>query len=602
MEIFYGCAPPRIWNRLEVRARTQEFERALRAEVHDPLWMLGRQWQFGEFHGEDSGSPIFAKVKLSTSPLVDLAPNGGAYKPIDNMIPLEATVERREPQFDIPARAHLGLHWMKLVTRHSAAFSANGGTPALDVSAYRDLFRATFGFVANRGAIAEPAPLRAAQLASDTRVQALLSALEGRSIDGLAVYQAFASTSFTAVPTVLTLAHASHAAPLIAAAGEFKAYVHTHYGKDDAADFWQTSQFEYRFSCKTSSTEGRKLTLAADEYYSGTLDWYAFDVAGIENSTDERTSHIASRIPSPVQFPGMPKPRFWEFEDGKVDLGNIRSDSTDTVKLLLSEFALIYGNNWFMIPCNQPAGSLGVVEGIVVTDVFGRRTLVLPATRKPERGWSRWDLFTISTERYEELPPSVFLPPVALDKLESAPIESVTLVRDEATNNVWAVETRIPDGLGGSREGITVAREIREYLAAGSSVTQPAAPGKLRYTLANTVPMNWIPFIPVHRDSGQRAIQLQRASMPRFSDSGIHPVRPLTAILRPNLRDDDAQQGPYYVNEEEIPQAGIVVSTSYQRARWYGGSVHVWLGRQKTMGRGLGSSGLRFDIVLKENG
>ena len=36
-----------LWNRLEGRPRTRGFDRALRAEVRDALWMLTRQWQIG---------------------------------------------------------------------------------------------------------------------------------------------------------------------------------------------------------------------------------------------------------------------------------------------------------------------------------------------------------------------------------------------------------------------------------------------------------------------------------------------------------------------------------------------------------------------------
>ncbi|MGH3974222.1 MAG: hypothetical protein ACRDS9_12990 [Pseudonocardiaceae bacterium] len=32
-----------VWNRLEGRPRTTGFDRALRAEIRDPLWMLTRQ-------------------------------------------------------------------------------------------------------------------------------------------------------------------------------------------------------------------------------------------------------------------------------------------------------------------------------------------------------------------------------------------------------------------------------------------------------------------------------------------------------------------------------------------------------------------------------
>ena len=51
-----------VWNRLEGRPRTVEFDRALRAEVRDALWMLTRQWQLGEFRGDDAGSPVLAQL------------------------------------------------------------------------------------------------------------------------------------------------------------------------------------------------------------------------------------------------------------------------------------------------------------------------------------------------------------------------------------------------------------------------------------------------------------------------------------------------------------------------------------------------------------
>src|SRR5687768_12490346 len=57
------------WHRLEVRARQEEFDRSLLAEVRDPLWMLCRQWQFGEFKGEDGGSAVQARVQVETTRL-----------------------------------------------------------------------------------------------------------------------------------------------------------------------------------------------------------------------------------------------------------------------------------------------------------------------------------------------------------------------------------------------------------------------------------------------------------------------------------------------------------------------------------------------------
>ena len=60
------------WNRLEGRPRRPDFSRALQAEIRDPLWMITRQWQLGEFEGDDAGSPVTAKVAWKTDRVTDL--------------------------------------------------------------------------------------------------------------------------------------------------------------------------------------------------------------------------------------------------------------------------------------------------------------------------------------------------------------------------------------------------------------------------------------------------------------------------------------------------------------------------------------------------
>jgi hypothetical protein len=69
-------------------------------------------------------------------------------------------------------------------------------------------------------------------------------------------------------------------------------------------------------------------------------------------------------------------------------------------------------------------------------------------------------------------------------------------------------------------------------------------------------------------------------------------VRPRTTLLRQNL------PSAYYVFEEEVPRAGVVVSECYQRTRWVNGQVVTWLGAAKQTGRGEGKSGLLFDSVV----
>jgi capsid protein len=197
--------------------------------------------------------------------------------------------------------------------------------------------------------------------------------------------------------------------------------------------------------------------------------------------------------------------------------------------------------------------------------------------------------------------------------IEADPHEMVTLVRDESANMVWGIERRIADGLGAGQDGTELARRFTATLAAlmaqrAQAQLAPAATGaadtapvpEIRYRLGTEVSENWIPFLPVHVGTGSRAIQLQRASMPRFVDPAAVPqhVRPRTTILRQGLTDDDALHPPsYFINEEEVPRAGVTVSGALRRARWFDGRTVIWHGRTATSGRGEVDSGLRFDVV-----
>jgi hypothetical protein len=49
--------------------------------------------------------------------------------------------------------------------------------------------------------------------------------------------------------------------------------------------------------------------------------------------------------------------------------------------------------------------------------------------------------------------------------------------------------------------------------------------------------------------------------------------------------------------DEEAPREGIHVARHYQLARWIDGSSWVWMALRKEIGRGEGSSALRFDSV-----
>ena len=89
------------WMRLEPRSRTAGMDTSLQARIYDPLWLLARQWQFGEFQGEDNGSPVLASWRAESARLTRYhagplalkdAVNAAPYDPTG--IPLETLVER----------------------------------------------------------------------------------------------------------------------------------------------------------------------------------------------------------------------------------------------------------------------------------------------------------------------------------------------------------------------------------------------------------------------------------------------------------------------------------------------------------------------------
>ena len=57
---------PPAWTRLEPQSVTGDPTPGLEVRVHDPLWMLMRQWQFGEFRGEDAGTPLGVELEIAS--------------------------------------------------------------------------------------------------------------------------------------------------------------------------------------------------------------------------------------------------------------------------------------------------------------------------------------------------------------------------------------------------------------------------------------------------------------------------------------------------------------------------------------------------------
>lgn len=589
------------WNRLEGRPRKEDFDRSLKAEVRDPLWMLCRQWQFGEYRGEDAGSAVKAKVQVETARLNRYAAAGEPAYPYDDGMPLEVRVEREAVPPTLALRVQVGGHFRKLAAVHWAAVQNH--------------YLGQFPIEAPAGD--SEAEVR---LQSDGKVHAFHAAVSGRVVDGVKLLAAIADGSHQAFIAGLGLSGAV-TDDLTIAASNLAAWFGRLYSTPESGEGmpWRPSRLEYRFACAAPSDQAGvgQTVVKAEEYPGGHLDWHAFDLdlrnqaalpdaPGVVIATDRFVRHDPiSFLPAPIEYGGMPNVRWWQFEDRKTDFGDIRASTTDLALLMLAEFGLIYGNDWSLVPYDLTVGSLARVLGVVVTDVFGVRTFVRRAGTRDDEGWQHWNLYNLTNlEGGNNVLPYMFLPPAIGRSEEGGPIDKVTLFRDEMANLVFGMEEIIPGERGNGTSGAEAAaaldlylREKAEAAGLGPEVTEETE-ALIRYVAGTTVPENWIPFLATHSPGSDSQTRLQRGRMPRAVPLSplwtiSETVAPRGGILAHGLEANE----PYLIHEEEVPRSGVQITRAFQRTRWYDGKVFTWLGRHKRTGRGEGLSGLRFDQI-----
>lgn len=578
-----------MWNRLEGRPRRPDFTRALKAEVRDPLWLLTRQWQMGEFIGEDAGSPVTAKVAWKTDEVTEVRSPAGEVAPYDPDVPLETLIEARTIPFERAGKLHnldlrlaLGRQWRRLLETRG-----HGGLVPTFLNPYK---------------FEEPDPEDAADFSVTAHAAAwqTFAAVAQRAIDGGELLLHLLDNGLASDGLGLTDPLKTTIDDL---GREFAAWATKLYFQPNGTmDMWKPRHLEY--DAGLSAPKGAQpAALSASQYHGGRLDWYSFDAVAPADDDEPGVATppaITSFMPTTVQFDGMPNTRHWAFEEGAINFGNIKPDTTDIAKLLLIEFGLVYANDWFLLPIDLPVGSLTSIRGLAVTNVFGERIWIEPSVTAAGPVQS-WRMFRLAPKGAAD--DRLFLPATVVAGLESAPVESVNCIRDEVSNMVWGIETvvQLPDG--SSRPGREVALELHAKFQAA---VEPAATtaiendAKIKYVLMKSVPENWIPFVPVHIENDNREIQLQRAAMPRLleGEEGVRPqkIGPRTQFLREGL--DAMPAASYFVAEEEVERAGTVIAIRWQRCRWTGGRVVTWLAHERKVGRGEGSSGLAFDLVV----
>ena len=624
--VFAATKKPSITGatRLETQPTAVSLKTGLQAPVADPLWLLARQWQFNEFQGEDAGTPLGVKFAVKGRP-VD-AFRAGREKTWETLdrggAPLEARVEA-EPAWKTHARLRGEAGMQALRMAPSAAIRNT-----LLAASARELDRPTDPDADQAGllwaTLFHRRTLDASKLAAD------LAPLVG------------ADGQLSALPPALSVgADESDATrAMLQAWFAWMARLVYEGAVDDAqgaSRSWQRDRMEYAFALGSGN-----VALESDEYTDGHVDWEDFRATTVPApeappAPAEHRFEVARRHPSPVRYPGMPAERYWAFEDANVNFAGAEAGVTDLLRLTVTEFALTFGNDWFIVPVRLPVGGLYEVAGFEVTDTFG--ITARPGAIKGA-GPSPWTLFEMSADAsLQGVLKNAVLIPDSVDGVQGgAVLEHTLLARDEMANLAWAIEKKV-QGVSGE----PLDRELEaKSLAFQQQIhfdTAPDSP-QLVYRLATPVPANWTPLLPVRDPRLNLAdpleIRLARAGMKRFypeADVAIVGVddpeyerflelldaqnnfidrlaigeglrayvfHPRGWLLRRDPTQPMAPDDILVIEEEEVPRIGARLERKFQYARSSDGRSWLWIGRSKIAGRGEAASQLRFDVAVKQ--
>ncbi|MFQ6170428.1 hypothetical protein ACK8HX_02380 [Oryzobacter sp. R7] len=581
---------PPMSTRLEPQSVSGDPATGLRAQVWDPLWLVGRQWQLGELVGEDTGTPLTVRVRASAEPLVAWRPgpsvDAGSWRALPAGTALDELVDA---EAGAPARSRdLALAgWALLDTLEDL-----GEARAADVLRRRfpAAVPASGGGAGGGGGGGAGAAAPRTATVPDTW-SPVAASLAGRGIDPLAVLEALDGPG--PVPgwwrAALRRGTASRDRADKALA-QWISWVRAEVLPDpEATSSWLAPRLEHEFAVATATR-----VLRAPAHPAGEVSWATFDVETRSGADTPPPSDAPARaldrtlLATPLGFPGMPTSRFWELEDARVDLGSVWADPHELARLLVVECAVVHGGDWVVVPVDVPAGSVVSVESVEYTDTFGTVwTVDTSAAATP-----RWRMFTVTPGASSSAPlDGLVVPPASAGRLVGAPLEDVGFVRDESANLVWAVEHVVP-GPGGDpvvpRSSPPAARP------APAAVDGEAV---LDYVLMTEVPETWVPYLPrlgsVDGDD-DRAVSLVRGVVARYDGDERVDVEPAGTLLT----------GPAHraVESAEVPREGVRVQRVPVVARRGDGSWATWVARRVLVGRGEAESGLRTDLAVRRRG
>ena len=555
------------WTRLEPRARGTDLLPSLEGRVYDPAWLLGRQWQVGEFTGEDAGTPAVAQLTVETAPITAYRTGSTPAVPVGGL-PIEALAG---PE---PAQPRIAAELAQAGAELLVQLRASGLSPAGQASVLgAGLDCAGAGPVSSVGA-------------------AFIGLVSGRLPDlGVLEPGLVRAAATGAAPAELSLSATDAAAYVTAARGWLSWRDGQQLLPPAGTGSWQPDRLEHAFQLGVNGTASGtapaiSVGLRATAWNGDELDWYDVDhdpVAAVPQA-GPAPAVSASSVSGPLSglsYPGMPAARWWQFEDAHIAFAQVTADPTDLARLLVVEFACAYSNDWYLRPIELPVGTLTRITSFTVTTTFGD-VVTVPPTASTDWCVFRNTSLTAGNDHLDGL----LLWPAMPDPVISEPLELVQFARDEQANLAWALELTVT-----GQDGAPLDRHAHASTSSdGAGVLEPgprlaSTSGALRYQLASTVPEYWFPM-PPDGDSHFDLRLFQRV------DAAGDPadVSPAGRLL--------AAGAAFSVWQGEVPREGSQVVRERKLARDLTLRPLAWTTRRSSAGRGPTSSALRYDQLI----
>ncbi len=580
------------WTRLEPFTRLDDSTTACRRASHDPLWLLTRQWQTGEFHGEDAGTPVQARAPARAAPLARFHPGPSdgraarepyrARDPARGARRARGRAGRPDPRRDLRLAAEAGLHSCALLDRAASArrreLSRRARLRARGAAGRADATRTGGPALPRRDRRPRARRLRLYPAPRRSRRPAQGRCRRSRPCP--------------------TRSAPGARRPRRAFVAWFEARSRRRRPRRCAArDPWVAERLEYSFAVSAAAGDG-ELAAGRARVSGRALDWYSVRRA----ARAPLGVQAADPRPETSPAPSCPRPsatRAWRPTGGgssrtaQVNFGRVDGDPDELLRLLLRRLRARCTRTTGTCPRRLDSRARVYRLQLARRHRRVRGAHARPALRRGRPGPARLadvraePVFSVGRPR--EGPATdepLFLPPVLAGSLTATRSRRCSSCATSSRTSSGPSSSSFPAGRAARSTATRSTRAAAASAAAARGAAGRRACATARLDRARL--LGPVPAGPGRPGARRRPPPARRGAHPRERRARLlAPARPHPRA-RPH-RPEPVRGGG--------AARGIRLVRQWQHARWVDGTTFLWLARRKSVGRGEGSSGLAFDTV-----